>query len=319
MNRVHPVGISMLLRTMQSASEHRPRSVSRGRLRVCRAGFTLIELLVVIAIIALLISVLLPSLKNARDQARLAACMGNLHDLGLALQQYAMDFDPYYPPTPYIGSSNTGSPQMDDNLLVLYMGGVSTSPGNWGRKYAKNTASFTCPATTHKLRAPTKALKLPTGEWLIYTGTEKRNDFDQLAQKTSSGGYGTSYEYNLWYRWKLRDGTNKRTQISWCPGKAPYYAPPDNDEYVMKTLRDLYPTPARSILMHDADESGNITGAPKTVDASRNNVPDPWDNHGTRGMNILFGDGHVACVRGSDPKVFDKVWEMQNRDDTKRR
>ena len=51
-------------------------------------GFTLIELLVVIAIIALLLSILLPSLKKAKYQARLMIDRNNLKTLGLAMQLY---------------------------------------------------------------------------------------------------------------------------------------------------------------------------------------------------------------------------------------
>jgi len=54
-----------------------------------RKGFTLVELLVVVAIIALLLSILLPSLQRAREQAKKTKCLANLRDLGSSSNVYA--------------------------------------------------------------------------------------------------------------------------------------------------------------------------------------------------------------------------------------
>ncbi len=73
---------------MASKSGRRPR------------GFTLIEVLVVVAIIALLVSILLPSLRRVREQARELACGANLSQIGKGMIMYANTQKEFIPGSP---------------------------------------------------------------------------------------------------------------------------------------------------------------------------------------------------------------------------
>ena len=63
-----------------------------------RAAFTLVELLVVVAILAIILSMLLPALRAAREAGWSGACKSNQHQIGLAIAVYRQEYRGVYPP-----------------------------------------------------------------------------------------------------------------------------------------------------------------------------------------------------------------------------
>jgi prepilin-type N-terminal cleavage/methylation domain-containing protein/prepilin-type processing-associated H-X9-DG protein len=112
-----------------------------------REGFTLIELLVVVAIIALLISILLPALSAAKEQARTAVCASNERNMGLALIQYTDEYD-HYPgehKTVWRDSVFGWAPRlrklMNDNEKLFWCP-TSDSAHRWQKVYGYDSSRF---------------------------------------------------------------------------------------------------------------------------------------------------------------------------------
>mgnify|MGYP002620174166 CR=1 FL=1 len=77
--------------------------------RHSRRGFTLIELLVVVSIIALLISILLPSVQAVRQQARISQCTSNMKQHSLGVEIYATSNASFFPNAPTTPRTTTGA------------------------------------------------------------------------------------------------------------------------------------------------------------------------------------------------------------------
>src|SRR5438309_8786076 len=95
-------------------------------------AFTLVELLVVIAVIAILTSVLLPALSQAKAKAQSIKCRSNLHEIGLALQMF-VDDNLYYPRL--VGGGGRGRKEAWTGQLAPYLSIAGT-----------NDTGPTCPA-----------------------------------------------------------------------------------------------------------------------------------------------------------------------------
>ncbi len=109
-------------------------------------AFTLIELLVVIAIIALLMGILMPSLKKARDQAKNIVCQSHVKNLGVAFRMYLDDNDGKTHKTPNRGLWDN---EWEGNVTIRDYT-LDDQWAYWGIayiSYAKNKKVFRCPGT----------------------------------------------------------------------------------------------------------------------------------------------------------------------------
>ena len=227
-----------------------------------RVGFTLVELLVVIGIIALLISILLPSLARARQAAQNVACQSNLRQIGLAFRLYAQDGNDYFAPGIDAQDGRNDYPWWEYKL-VPYLYTNMTAPQFFSKTFkdasdnwlpeAKPFGVFACPAASD--------VRLP------------------------NPGKVSHYGKNIWMTGSFDDMTsewcNRPEQEWWRRQYRPF-----NRVTFAKVKR-----PAEVYLVADSLNEPRICDLGERPKLLGNQTAHPKNS-----LNMLYADGHVSTL-----------------------
>ena len=228
-------------------------------------AFTLIELLVVIAVLSLLISILIPSLNEARHMALRAACAANQHALGVAIHLYASANNGFMPPeaSRWTVHVPTDTPVADCIASVLYPDYV---PANAffdpGFEYYNPYGS----PYPEKCQKPYEYFPDSQGWWWV--------------------GYTWHGGYNVTYAWWWQEGHRAVSTRSYMPGVWP--VPAEAEMCAPSRISPLVCTAW-------GDQISGVWAV------SHYRRGDPADEAGTLpGINEWFLDGHVDWIPGQE-------------------
>ncbi|MGD8453126.1 MAG: prepilin-type N-terminal cleavage/methylation domain-containing protein [Phycisphaerae bacterium] len=230
-------------------------------------GFTLVELLVVVAVIALLLAILMPSLRNARWQAKRIACATQLSQLSIAHHLYGNDNGTLVPKGL---SASGGAPWWN---WTREDSGMPTAPNfvNYVANYKTIGSAFLfCPCDDHPYPAEKMGVPDDDPHW----------------------GAETSYSLNGWHK-RAEPGSDK--YILWGPaGHALSRIENPGDTMLMaETWRWA------AIMDRVALETGTWDAHYEAHPTLPNHYPGnlEWDDNERHGgtLNFLFVDGHVRA------------------------
>jgi prepilin-type N-terminal cleavage/methylation domain-containing protein/prepilin-type processing-associated H-X9-DG protein len=259
---------------------------SGARARTLRQGFTLVELLVVIGIIALLISILLPSLSAAREQARTTKCMSNLRSIHQAMTAYAAEQKGYLVPCDV---EDTVTPPDPTNgyaineswaTILVCMGYLKTPVG----------VMATVNGGDHVLKCPSGILEdSQTGFSNIASG-RPNSRLDMLGAMGAQHISKTLEPGRVIYCWYGANGVAEPNSAQYVP----MWRAPTHDSKMVRQMSNVKNGSSLVILYDGLSTVHMITG-----NANRLNA-----RHGTsarhKQTNLLFLDGHVETYFTAD-------------------